>query len=256
MQRGAKAVGSSSDKISKTAGEGRNGRGKGDVGKEEFMAALKKRSEARFWDNDDALQAQPQPFPGEELNGTRSDEDSVDEGNLDGYDGGQEQRAVVSTKRGNKQVSVINGKQKRLATVSDMDWLRSKVTDEDGAGVYSRSEKDTGDEDEEADSDPEQIRTRAQPAKYGQDSDGSGGRRKSGDAVGDACEVRHEREDDEDLSGLSVGRLFVRNLPYVCTEDDLRGLFEGFGVLSEVHLPVDEVNKVSHLAGMLWFGGV
>ncbi|CAM9977849.1 unnamed protein product, partial [Ectocarpus sp. 8 AP-2014] len=39
------------------------------------------------------------------------------------------------------------------------------------------------------------------------------------------------------------GRLFVRNLPYTCTEDDLRDLFGSFGMLSEVHLPVDDVKK-------------
>lgn len=33
-----------------------------------------------------------------------------------------------------------------------------------------------------------------------------------------------------------TGRLFVRNLSYKCTEDDLRALFERFGTLSEVHL--------------------
>jgi multiple RNA-binding domain-containing protein 1 len=31
-----------------------------------------------------------------------------------------------------------------------------------------------------------------------------------------------------------TGRLFVKNLPYTCTEEDLRKLFEKFGPLSEV----------------------
>ncbi|KAM3069301.1 Multiple RNA-binding domain-containing protein 1 [Clarireedia jacksonii] len=37
----------------------------------------------------------------------------------------------------------------------------------------------------------------------------------------------------------SNGRLFVRNLPYSATEDDLRKHFEQYGSLEEVHLPVD-----------------
>jgi multiple RNA-binding domain-containing protein 1 len=33
-----------------------------------------------------------------------------------------------------------------------------------------------------------------------------------------------------------TGRLFVRNLPYICTEDDLRKEFVTFGPLAEVNI--------------------
>lgn len=33
-----------------------------------------------------------------------------------------------------------------------------------------------------------------------------------------------------------TGRLFVRNLPYICTEDDLRREFVKFGPLAEVSI--------------------
>ena len=39
------------------------------------------------------------------------------------------------------------------------------------------------------------------------------------------------------------GRLFVRNLSFACTEEDLRKLFEPFGPLSEVHIPIDKTSK-------------
>lgn len=39
------------------------------------------------------------------------------------------------------------------------------------------------------------------------------------------------------------GRLFVRNLSYSCTEADLRALFEPFGPLVEVHLPISRETK-------------
>ncbi|KAJ3296457.1 hypothetical protein HK104_001596, partial [Borealophlyctis nickersoniae] len=42
-----------------------------------------------------------------------------------------------------------------------------------------------------------------------------------------------------------TGRLYVRNLPYVCTVEDLRKLFEKFGPLSEVHIPIDKETKKS-----------
>ena len=36
------------------------------------------------------------------------------------------------------------------------------------------------------------------------------------------------------------GRLFIRNLAYTCTEDDIQKLFEKHGPLSEVNLPLDK----------------
>ncbi|CAG8467637.1 18241_t:CDS:2, partial [Acaulospora morrowiae] len=40
-----------------------------------------------------------------------------------------------------------------------------------------------------------------------------------------------------------TGRLFVRNLPYICTEEDLRKEFNKFGPLAEVHMPLDKETK-------------
>lgn len=42
-----------------------------------------------------------------------------------------------------------------------------------------------------------------------------------------------------------TGRLFVRNLSYACTEQDLRDLFEKYGTLSEVHMPIARDTKKS-----------
>jgi multiple RNA-binding domain-containing protein 1 len=60
-------------------------------------------------------------------------------------------------------------------------------------------------------------------------------------------EVHFDQSDDEEqqqkISGdqlpaeetiLSTGRLFVRNLTFTCTEEELRGLFQSFGVVSQV----------------------
>ncbi|XP_072744526.1 probable RNA-binding protein 19 [Anoplolepis gracilipes] len=39
------------------------------------------------------------------------------------------------------------------------------------------------------------------------------------------------------------GRIFIRNLTYTITEDDIRTLFEKYGPLSEVNLPVDRMTR-------------
>lgn len=54
----------------------------------------------------------------------------------------------------------------------------------------------------------------------------------------------HELKDDEEEEDLAEsGRLFIRNLPYTCTEEDLKEVFIKHGPLSEVHFPIDSLSK-------------
>ncbi|CAK6440388.1 unnamed protein product [Pipistrellus nathusii] len=50
-----------------------------------------------------------------------------------------------------------------------------------------------------------------------------------------------ENEEEEDLA--DSGRLFVRNLPYTSTEEDLERIFSKYGPLSELHYPIDSLTK-------------
>ncbi|XP_068419297.1 probable RNA-binding protein 19 isoform X2 [Eschrichtius robustus] len=50
-----------------------------------------------------------------------------------------------------------------------------------------------------------------------------------------------EHEEEEDLA--DSGRLFVRNLPYTSSEEDLEKLFSKYGPLSELHYPIDSLTK-------------
>ncbi|CAH6778836.1 Rbm19 [Phodopus roborovskii] len=50
-----------------------------------------------------------------------------------------------------------------------------------------------------------------------------------------------EQEEEEDLA--DSGRLFVRNLSYTSSEEDLEKLFSAYGPLSELHYPIDSLTK-------------
>ena len=63
----------------------------------------------------------------------------------------------------------------------------------------------------------------------------------------EAKESKWKRQGDnladlEETIGQS-GRLFLRNLSYSVTEDDLEALFNPFGPLAELNLPIDRVTK-------------
>lgn len=212
-----------------------DGGSRGDVEKEEFMAALKKRSEARFWDNDDAALDQSQALSDR---GDESDEGSEAEAAGDAH--------IIEEEKEGNEPSKGGDKRRSKPGVSDMDWLRSKVGNSEGV-----IDEASGSEGEVVDSNEQRADNRG--AGQGGNS-GKGRQGRLEDAA--SSEGNHANasiqdpvdpsngENDEVESGLSVGRLFVRNLPYSTTDDDLRELFGAYGVLSDVHLPVDDVNKV------------
>ncbi|XP_073322755.1 probable RNA-binding protein 19 [Pagrus major] len=55
--------------------------------------------------------------------------------------------------------------------------------------------------------------------------------------------TRKLKEDEEEEDVAESGRLFVRNLPYTCTEEEIKELFEKHGPLSEVLFPIDNLTK-------------
>jgi multiple RNA-binding domain-containing protein 1 len=67
-----------------------------------------------------------------------------------------------------------------------------------------------------------------------------------------AVEQDNEQNDEEKPDPVieairSNGRLFVRNLPYTASEDDLRKQFEPFGLLEEVRQPVFRYNSYAFM---------
>ena len=47
------------------------------------------------------------------------------------------------------------------------------------------------------------------------------------------------RDSSVETKIMDTGRLFIRNLPYVCTEEDITELFKNFGTLNEVQCLID-----------------
>nr|XP_033342924.1 probable RNA-binding protein 19 [Megalopta genalis] len=58
-------------------------------------------------------------------------------------------------------------------------------------------------------------------------------------------------KDEENIA--ESGRIFIRNLSYTTTEEDIRKLFENYGPLTEVNLPVDKVTRKLKCFGTVTF---
>ncbi|XP_074593873.1 uncharacterized protein LOC141849449 [Brevipalpus obovatus] len=50
-------------------------------------------------------------------------------------------------------------------------------------------------------------------------------------------------EVDSKAALVDTGRIFIRNLCYSCTEEDIEELFKPFGPIAETHLPLDKITK-------------
>ncbi|KAG0349230.1 hypothetical protein BG004_000454 [Podila humilis] len=114
--------------------------------------------------------------------------------------------------------------------VSDLDWLKSRMqkpAEEPKDEASKKEDNSMGDPASDSESAPAPP-----PPKIAQEPP--------------KRPVIISAEEEEEIAKnliADTGRLFVRNLPYTCTENDLRGLFEKFGPLSEVHMPIAKDTK-------------
>ncbi|XP_054905016.1 probable RNA-binding protein 19 [Poeciliopsis prolifica] len=75
------------------------------------------------------------------------------------------------------------------------------------------------------------------------DSSGAKTNRNKNDKEIDRNFTRKLKEDEEEEDVSESGRLFIRNLPYTCTEEEMKELFTKYGPLSEILFPIDNLTK-------------
>ncbi|XP_056274679.1 probable RNA-binding protein 19 [Pseudoliparis swirei] len=75
------------------------------------------------------------------------------------------------------------------------------------------------------------------------DASGGKGKKEKKDKEIDRNFTRELKEDEEEEDVAESGRLFIRNLPYTCTEEEITQLFSKHGPLSEMLFPIDNLTK-------------
>ena len=212
--------------------------------KQEFIDVMmggKKSSSNLFWANDDGegkssdakvvplekKSEDVQPDSDSESSASDSDDDSVD---------------VMKTYK---------------SEVSDMDFLKSKVLSEkenlsddeenddegeggigsDSSSAPSSGESDSDDSDSDDDSDAGDIINANENLSEDKKNDDAVGSEKKRNIV-------RTREDETEQPGLvTTARLFIRNLPFSATEEDIRRVFSPYGNIVECHIPIDDTNR-------------
>ncbi|CAG8605516.1 9523_t:CDS:10 [Funneliformis caledonium] len=124
-----------------------------------------------------------------------------------------------------------------IDSISDTDWLKSRMRgkldleDEGENKVDSSSDPDNESSQDDEEKDDIDVQS------YDTNNDDIQTPNKEANNNNHSTEVPAEESIGE------TGRLFVRNLPYICTEEDLRREFIKFGPLAEVHMPLDKETK-------------
>jgi multiple RNA-binding domain-containing protein 1 len=143
---------------------------------------------------------------------------------------------------------------------SDLDYLRSKMTstkkdDDESSDGWSSDSGSDSDKDGENEDENERNKETSRKQRKESISESSYQSHQSGNSQGKHVKPYNEAEDsavkdegevnddeaDEDKNDET--RLFIKNLPYSCTEDELKSFYEKYGKVVEVHIPLNKQKK-------------
>lgn len=210
--------------------------------KAEFLEMMKSRRNTNKWANDDVagtgavLDAKDTAPVSRSRNNHDSDSDS-DAGNNSDSEESDSDNSVNDLVKG--------GPAPGTRPLSDLDYLRSKIKRQ-----RSDSDSDSSSGSESEGEDEKKTTNKADDGSdsaMGSDSEGEEETKqnstdkkssKNDNPMEPSEHPGDEGEDEEDTS-----RLFVKNLPFSCTEEEFSSLFSTFGPISELHLPLDEEKR-------------
>ena len=226
--------------------------------KMEFMEVMKSRQQAHIWGNDTKDQSQSLAclgVPPCRKEAEEEEEESSGEGGSDAYESdsddgiskGRVTKVVSSrgkTKRGDSDSDTSSDEDSGdsdsdsdearsssaapVAAMSDMDYLRSKMVKRKEITVSDSDSDGSDDSDDSGDESSGHEEAGKEEEKESEDSVG-------GSKGGGADKMDDDIDED--------GRLFIRNIPFSCVEDEILSLFSVHGTVSQVHLPLDADKK-------------
>lgn len=204
-------------------------------------------SKSKFWANDDA---NVEPTEEQHVKQEEDDDDIANESDTDSQHSNSS--SSVDSDSDDENIMMDSGKDDRNKnTSSDLDFLRSKqvkaeiLSDEsdeeaenDESDCESSSSCDSDDSSSESDA---SSKDELDEEKVESGNDvllQQSGASAAPDYMGDKKAPVHSAS-----SNTLFDRLFVRNLPFTTTEEDLYDKFTEFGHVTAVHIPVDDSKR-------------
>ncbi|KAL7471201.1 hypothetical protein ACHAXS_011465 [Conticribra weissflogii] len=204
-------------------------------------------SKSKFWANDDAIE-----LPGNEATSEKEKDKKGDFGEQDGdeSEGGQSNLDSDSSSDDDANKSSDEKRIDKKEISSDLDFLKSKqvkadiLTDDDDDDAKQKRDDNSSSSDDSDDSSSSGDESGPEEKEKREKSEAE-------NSMQDATIVdTTNKATDYDNSGTTnqpnitlVDRLFVRNLPFTTTEEELFEEFSQFGHITAVHIPVDDTKR-------------
>ena len=132
--------------------------------------------------------------------------------------------------------------------VSDMDYLMTKVSKNEDDDSSSSSGSSSSSSSSDSDSDSSSSSDNSSSSSTSDSSSESD----TEDLEDEKAKNKSNKKDNLDEPVEETGRLFIRNIPFSTTEEELREIFQPHGALTEVHIPLDD-NQRSRGFGYVTF---
>lgn len=179
------------------------------------------------------------------INKKNDDDDDGSSSDDDNGDGGSNNNAGRTV--GKKQQDKIDKKKEEFLEVmlgrkkgSGRMW-----GNDDGRGDNHEQEQEQ--EHDDSDNDNSQSSSSAPTSSDEEDEDDSRSINDKNHEKSDKKSSTQKEEgvqnDDDDDNSYSSERLFIRNLPFHATEDEIKEVFSNFGKIVECHIPIDDSNR-------------
>lgn len=207
---------------------------------QEFLQVMQPRSKSKLWANDTTTTGSAEHFKKDSDKQKQVKEDKRSTQEVELRESGEAEQLSSESQETTKPQKVAHDE-----GLSDMDYFKSRVRKE-----WSETESEPEDEEEETGNDGSNASRKGvknlDTHNISQDIQHEKVKDESSEET-DREEIEGDDEKSNDLEKelFDTGRLFIRNLPYTTTEEELKEHFGKFGNISQVHIVVDKDTKMS-----------
>ncbi len=216
--------------------------------KKEFldvMMGAKKSSSNTFWANDDG-NGDSEMKDEKETPTNDSGDEVVDDDEKNGDSDSNSEESDSDSDDDSFDVMKNYKKDARTSQpVSDMDFLRSKVVSEKEILSDGEDKEENGNEsDSESGSDSSSAPSSSDDESddSSDDEDGNAIENEGNDSTAKKGKMNDDAGDTTE-EPITTERLFIRNLPFSATEDEIKEAFSPFGTIVECHIPIDDKGR-------------
>ncbi|XP_062096184.1 multiple RNA-binding domain-containing protein 1 isoform X2 [Humulus lupulus] len=208
---------------------------------QEFLQVMQPRVKSKLWANDTLITSTTSNDSKVREKQTHTNKERIEKSATIHIESGGDENAEYASSP-DKQVANNLESPAHDDVISDMDYFKSRVKKNWSESESSDSDDNEDDSDSSKESPIEQDVQEQVPNEplNSLEMDVSRKEDEEEDSHEDSAGDMYDQDDKE---VIETSRLFVRNLPYTATEEELEELFSKFGTVSEVHLVIDKDTK-------------